>query len=59
MSARSIKQGRAGLVGGIAVGVVVLVLWTAVAHELAADGAVTLVIGALVATGIAAWKLQP
>ena len=50
-----IKQGKASLVGGIAVGVAVLVLWTAVAHELAADSVATIVIGLAVATGIAAW----
>lgn len=56
MSARvRIKQGKASLIGGIAVGVAVLVLWWAIAHELAADGVFTLVIGALVAACIATW----
>ena len=56
MSARArIKQGKASLVGGIAVGVAVLVLWTGVAHELAADDAAVLALGVLVAAGIAAW----
>ena len=55
MSVARIKQGKASLVGGIAVGVAVLVLWTAVAHELAADGALTIAAGILVAAGIAAW----
>ena len=32
-----IKQGKASLIGGIAVGVAAFVLWTAVAHELAAN----------------------
>ena len=54
-SERRIKQGKASLVGGIAVGAAVLVLWAAVAHELAADSAVSIVVGALVAAGIAAW----
>ena len=54
MSGR-IKQGRASLIGGIAVGVAVLVLWTAIAHELAADSAAILVLGLLVAGGIATW----
>ena len=52
---RSIKQGKASLVGGIAVGVAVLVLWTAVAHEFALNGAVVVVLGVLVAIGVAAW----
>ncbi|MEJ0015376.1 MAG: hypothetical protein WDN25_02225 [Acetobacteraceae bacterium] len=55
MTRRSIKQGKASLVGGIAVGVAVLVLWTAVAHEAAADNVLTLALGAVVAAGIAAW----
>jgi hypothetical protein len=56
MSARSsIKQGKSSLIGGIAVGVAVLVLWTAIAHELAADGIVTVVLGVLVAAAIATW----
>jgi hypothetical protein len=50
-----IKQGKASLIGGIAVGVAVLVLWTAVAHELAADSAALLAMGALVAAGVATW----
>lgn len=50
-----IKQGRASLVGGIAVGVAALVLWTAIAHELAADTIPVLIVGAVVATGIATW----
>jgi lipopolysaccharide export LptBFGC system permease protein LptF len=50
-----IKQGKASLIGGIAVGVAVLVLWIAVAHELAADNVATLIVGALVAAGIATW----
>lgn len=50
-----IKQGKASLVGGIAVGVAVLVLWTAVAHELAVDSIGIVVVGAFVAAGIATW----
>jgi hypothetical protein len=55
MSRRSIKQGKASLVGGIAVGIAVLVLWAAIAHELAADSVPTLIVGVLVAGGIATW----
>ena len=50
-----IKQGKASLFGGIAVGVAVLVLWAAIAHELAADGVITLGIGVLVAACVATW----
>ena len=52
---RSIKQGKASLVGGIAVGVAVLALWTAIAHETSADTAGVLAVGVLVAVGVAAW----
>jgi hypothetical protein len=55
MTMQRIKQGKASLVGGIAVGVAVLVLWTAIAHELAAIGVTTIAVGVLVAAGIAAW----
>jgi hypothetical protein len=50
-----VKQGKSSLIGGIAVGIAVLVLWTGIAHELSADGAVTIAIGVLVAAAIAAW----
>jgi hypothetical protein len=50
-----IKQGKASLIGGIAVGVAVFVLWTAIAHELAADSAAAIAVGVLVAAGIAMW----
>jgi hypothetical protein len=52
---RSVKQGKASLIGGIAVGLAVLVLWTAIAHELAGDTVVTLLLGVLVAGCIATW----
>ena len=56
MSARtSIKQGKSSLIGGIAVGVAVLVLWMAIAHELAADNTLTVALGIVVAAAIAAW----
>jgi hypothetical protein len=50
-----IKPGKASLIGGIAVGFAVLVLWTAIAHELARDSVPVLIAGLLVAAGIAAW----
>jgi hypothetical protein len=52
---RSVKQGRASLIGGIAVGFASFVLWGAVAHELAADSVPVLIAGVLVAAGIATW----
>jgi hypothetical protein len=52
---RSVKQGKASLIGGIAVGFAAFVLWTAIAHELSADTVMTLVVGVLVAGGIATW----
>ena len=56
MTARtSIKPGKSSLIGGIAVGLALLVLWTAIAHELAADSVVTVAVGVLVAAGIATW----
>ena len=56
MTARThIKQGKSSLIGGIVVGIAVLVLWTAIAHELAADSLVTVAIGVLVAAAIATW----
>lgn len=52
---KRIKQGKASLIGGIAVGIAVLVLWTALAHELAVDSIPIIVAGLLVAAGIATW----
>ena len=53
--AQRIKQGKASLIGGAAVGVTVFVLWTAIAHELAVDNVPTIMAGVLVAAGIATW----
>ncbi|MGA3398823.1 MAG: hypothetical protein ABSC95_06355 [Acetobacteraceae bacterium] len=50
-----IKPGKASLIGGIAVGVAVVVLWAAVAHELGADNVPVLIAGVLLAAGIATW----
>ena len=55
MAGARIKQGKASLVGGVAVGIAVLVLWTAIAHELAADTIPIVVAGVLVAGAIATW----
>jgi hypothetical protein len=50
-----IKQGKASLIGGIAVGVAAFVLWTAIAHELASDSTAIIAMGVLVSAGVAAW----
>ena len=50
-----VKTGKASLVGGIAVGIAVFVLWTAIAHELAADGAIIIAAGVLVAAAVGGW----
>jgi hypothetical protein len=50
-----IKPGKASLIGGIAVGAAVFVLWAAITHELAADNAPVLIAGVLVAGVVAAW----
>ena len=55
MSAQRIKPGKASLVGGIAVALAALVLWIAIAHELAADSVPVLLAGVLVAAGIGVW----
>lgn len=55
MSAQRIKPGKASLIGGIAVAFAALVLWTAIAHQMAADSVPVLVLGLLVAVGIGIW----
>lgn len=55
MSAQRIKPGKASLIGGIAVAFAALVLWTAIAHQAAADSVPVLVLGLLVAVGIGIW----
>jgi hypothetical protein len=55
MMATGIKQGKSSLVGGIAVGIAVMVLWIAIAHELEADNLPTIIVGLLVASGVGAW----
>ncbi len=52
---RSVKQGKASLIGGFAVGFAVLVLWTAIAHELRVDTVPALIAGVLVAAGVGSW----
>lgn len=49
-----IKKSRASLIGGIAVGLGVLALWTALARDLGAGGAV-LALGVAVAALVALW----
>jgi hypothetical protein len=50
-----IKKGRASLVGGIAVGLAVMALWWALANDLGFSGLAPLLLGAGVATAIAAY----
>lgn len=50
-----IKTGKASLIGGIAVGIAVFVLWTAITRELGANGTAAMVGGLVVATAIGAW----
>ncbi|HET8996772.1 MAG TPA: hypothetical protein VFN42_08900 [Acetobacteraceae bacterium] len=55
MSTQRIKPGKASLIGGIAVAFAALVLWTAIAHDLAADSVPVLIAGVLVALGVGVW----
>lgn len=56
MTARArIKTGKASLVGGIAVGVAVFVLWMAITRELGSAGTSVTIAGLLVAAGVGAW----
>jgi lipopolysaccharide export LptBFGC system permease protein LptF len=55
MSTPRIKRGKSSLVGGIAVGLAALILWVAIAHELAADNVPVMIAGVLVAIGIGTW----
>lgn len=50
-----IKKGRASLIGGIAVGIAVLVLWTAIARDLGIASTATIIGGLAVAAAVAAW----
>jgi hypothetical protein len=52
---RTIKPGKASLVGGVAVGLASFVLWAAVAHEIGADTVAWLIAGLAVAAGVATW----
>ncbi len=50
-----LKRGRASLVGGIAVGFAVLMLWVLITRDLAIASTATVLVGVLVAALIAAW----
>jgi hypothetical protein len=50
-----IKPGRASLIGGIAVGIAVFVLWVALARDLDVACAWSVAAGLVVASGIGAW----
>lgn len=50
-----IKKSRASLVGGIAVGIGVMVLWTALARDLGSAGVWPLIVGGAVSVLVALW----
>lgn len=50
-----IKQGRASLIGGIAVALASFILWSGVAREFGAESAVWIILGGIVAGGIGIW----
>ena len=52
---KRIKQGKASLIGGIAVGIAVFALWAVIARELGLSGMVTLIAGLVVAAAVAFW----
>lgn len=51
----AIKTSRASLIGGIAVAIGMMALWTAIAREVQADGMGVIVAGAVVATLVGMW----
>lgn len=51
----AIKKSRASLIGGIAVAIGVMALWTAIAREVQADGAGVIVAGLAVAALVGLW----
>ena len=50
-----IKKGRASLIGGIAVGIAVLALWTMIARDLGIASTTTLIAGLGAAVAVAVW----
>ena len=50
-----IKKGRASLIGGIAVGIAVLALWTMIARDLGIASTTTLIAGLAAAVAVAVW----
>ena len=52
---RSVKTGRASLIGGAAVGVASFVLWSLITHELGVDTPALLFCGLLIAAAIGLW----
>jgi hypothetical protein len=51
----NIKKSRASLVGGIAVGVGVMALWTAIAYDVQSASGPVLGLGAVISALIALW----
>ena len=52
---KRIKQGKASLIGGIAVGIAVFALWMAITREVGLTGVMILIAGLVVAAAVAAW----
>lgn len=50
-----IKTGKASLIGGIAVAIAALALWTVITRELGMDTTVWMIVGLMVSAGIGAW----
>ena len=50
-----IKKSRASLLGGIAVGIGIFVLWTAIARDVASDGTGPMLLGGAVSILVALW----
>lgn len=50
-----IKKSRASFIGGIAVGIGVMVLWTAITRDLAVIGTGPMLLGAAVSLAVALW----
>jgi hypothetical protein len=50
-----LKRGPASLIGGVATGICVLLLWLGIEYEAGAGSAVVSGIGVIVAASVAAW----
>ena len=55
MARARIKTGKASLIGGIAVGIAALALWTVVSRELGYSGPMAMTLGVAVSAIVGAW----